>query len=73
MPLDKLVLILVSVIAAAGATLYFASLLVVGFDINPKLALALFVPLALVAYICVRVIAERVNNKEDDHYDTIER
>lgn len=73
MPLDKLVLILVSVIAAAGATIYVASLLVVGTSLNPMLALGMFIPLALVAYICVRVIADRVNNKEDDHYDSIER
>lgn len=73
MPLDKLVLILVSVIAAAGATVYVASLLVVGTNLNPMLALGMFIPIGLVAYICVRVIADRVKNKEDDHYDTIER
>lgn len=73
MPLDKLVLILVSVIAAAGATIYVASLLVVGTSLNPMVALGMFIPLALVAYICVRVIADRVKNKEDDHYDSIER
>lgn len=73
MPLDKLVLILVSVIAAAGATIYVASLLIVGTSINPTLAIGMFIPIALVAYICVRVISDRVKNKEDDHYDTIER
>jgi membrane protein implicated in regulation of membrane protease activity len=72
MPLDKLVLILVVVITAAAATVYVASLLVIGFALPLPAMLALLMPVALVAYVIVRVLRDRLQNKEDDHYDSIE-
>ncbi|WP_380051897.1 hypothetical protein ACFE33_07740 [Falsihalocynthiibacter sp. SS001] len=71
MPLDKLFLILVIVIAAAAATLYLASIFAVSLEIPG--GFLLLIPTALIAYIVVRVIRERVTNKEDDHYDNIEK
>ncbi len=71
MPLDKLVLILVIVIAAAGVTVWLGALLLASFQI-PGAGLAL-IPAALVAYIVWRVIADRLGNAEDDHYDEIEK
>lgn len=71
MPLDKLILILVIVISAAAATVYVASLLLV--SVNLPGGFFLLIPTALVGYVVFRVISERVNNKEDDHYDNIEK
>lgn len=71
MPLDRLVLIVVIVIAAAGATVWLASLLAAA--IRFPLGWAAVLPAALVAYVVWRVIADRIGNAEDDHYDRIEK
>jgi membrane protein implicated in regulation of membrane protease activity len=71
MPLDKLVLIIVAVLAAAGITVWVAALAMAAFEV-PGAGLV-FVPAALVAYVVWRVISDRVGNKEDDHYDHIEK
>lgn len=71
MPLDKLVLILLIVIAAAGVTVWLGALLLASFQV-PGAGLAL-IPALLVAYVVWRVIADRIGNSEDDHYDHIEK
>jgi membrane protein implicated in regulation of membrane protease activity len=71
MPLDRFVLILVAVIAAAGVTLWLGAL--VATALNFPFGLSFLVPVALIAYVLWRVIAERISNKEDDHYDRIEK
>lgn len=71
MPLDKFVLILVAVIAAAGLTIWLATL--VAASVAMPLGWAMLVPALLVAYVLWRVIAERRANKEDDHYDRIDK
>ncbi|WP_368343747.1 hypothetical protein [Pelagovum sp. HNIBRBA483] len=73
MPLDRLVLILVAVIAAAGLTIWIAGMLLAAFSLNPVLSIAVLLPIALVLYIVVRVINDRLSNREDDHYDRIEK
>lgn len=73
MPLDRLVLIIVGVIAAAGATIWIATLLVASTQLGGLFGLMLILPFALIAYVVVRIISERVNNREDDHYDGIEK
>ncbi|WP_272006335.1 hypothetical protein [Roseovarius sp. ZX-A-9] len=70
MPLDKFVLILVCVIAAASATVWIAVLLTAAIEI-PFGWLGL-IPAALVAYVVFRVISERVGNAEEDHYDKMD-
>ena len=70
MPLDKLVLILVCVIAAAAATIWIGSLLFATLSL-PALGFAL-IPVVLVVYILWRVIAERLGNKTEDHYDEMD-
>lgn len=70
MPLDKFVLIVVCVIAAACATLWLSSLILVAAEI-PYGWLGL-IPAAPVAYVVWRVIAERVGNAEDTHYDEMD-
>ena len=72
MPLDKFVLLLVSVIAAAGVTVWLAGLLVAALEV-PVFGWAVFIPAALVGYVVWRVIQERLRNAEDDHYDQIEK
>ena len=67
MKLDTLVLVVVCVIAGMGVTFWLAAMLLAAFQI-PFGALALL-PAALVGYILYRVIAERVGNAEEDHYD----
>lgn len=71
MPLDKLVLILVVVMVAAGLTVWLGALFLAAMQI-PGAGLAL-IPAALVGYVVWRVIADRVGNAEDDHYDNIEK
>ncbi len=70
MPLDKLVLIIVIVLAAAGATVWLAGLIAAA--INFPFGWLGLIPAALVGYIVFRVIAERIGNAEEDHYDNME-
>jgi hypothetical protein len=70
MPLDKLVLILVCVIAAVGATLWLAMLVMATFAV-PIAGLGL-IPAVLAGYIAYRVIGQRVGNRTEDHYDDME-
>ena len=72
MPLDKFILILVAVIAAAGATVWIAMTLFATFAAPPAGWLAL-IPISLAAYVAWRVIADRVTSAEDDRYDRIEK
>lgn len=72
MPLDKFVLILVIVLAAAALTVTLGSLFLASFTI-PGPGWLIFVPVILVAYIALRVLIDRISNKEDSHYDRIEK
>jgi len=72
MPLDKLVLILVCVIIAAAATVWVGASLAATIQL-PSVGWAAFIPAALVGYVVWRVIADRLSNSEDDHYDSIEK
>ena len=72
MPLDKLVLILVLVVAAAGVTVWLGVLAAAALQFSGPVWLV-FIPVALIAYVVWRVIAERLSNTEDDHYDQIDK
>ena len=72
MPLDKLVLILVVVLAAAGVTFWLGVVLAATMQ-TPKYGWTVAFPVVLVGYVIWRVISERWKNKEDDHYDSIEK
>jgi membrane protein implicated in regulation of membrane protease activity len=72
MPLDKLVLILVTVIAAAGITVWVGTLAAAALQV-PQVGWLVAVPALLVGYVVWRVVADRLNNREDDHYDRIEK
>jgi|GEM_PF-487836 hypothetical protein len=73
MPLDRLVLILVIVLAAAGGTIWIAMLFFASSQISPLVAVLTALPVALGLYVVWRVISERLSNREDDHYDRIEK
>ena len=71
MPLDRFVLLLVLVVAAAAITVWVASLAMAAMHV--PWAGAAFIPAALVAYVVWRVVADRLRNREDDHYDQIDK
>ncbi|ABV92814.1 hypothetical protein Dshi_1072 [Dinoroseobacter shibae DFL 12 = DSM 16493] len=72
MPLDRFVLMLVIVVVAAGVTVFVAST-VLGAMLSPGLGLAVMIPLGLIAFVVWRVISDRIGNREDDHYDHLEK
>lgn len=67
MKLDTLVLMIVCVLAGMGVTFWLAMTLLAAVQV-PFVLLAL-IPAALVGYVIYRVIAERLGNAEEDHYD----
>ena len=69
MSLEKLVLILVCVIAAAGLTIWLAALVASSFALPWYGTVAIGSITAMVLYILGRTILERVKSREDDHYD----
>jgi membrane protein implicated in regulation of membrane protease activity len=73
MPLDRLVLILVVVLAAAGATVWVGALVAASWALHPAAPLVALLPTALVAFVLWRVVAERLSSREDDRYDRIRR
>ncbi|MEB8386382.1 hypothetical protein OO012_04000 [Rhodobacteraceae bacterium KMM 6894] len=70
MPLDKFVLIIACVFIAAGATIWIGVALTTAF--NLPFGWLTLIPAALVGYVVVRVIAQRVGNAEEDHYDRMD-
>ncbi|GGL79826.1 hypothetical protein [Wenxinia marina] len=71
MPLERLVLILVLVIAAAGVTVWLASLVVASVALPAWATLGLAIPGALILYIVLRAISERRSDPDDDRYDEV--
>ncbi|MGP6088849.1 hypothetical protein [Antarctobacter jejuensis] len=67
MKLETLVLIIVCVLVGSAVTMWLSMLILAAFSV-PFAWLALL-PAALVGYVLYRVIAERVGNAEEDHYD----
>ena len=72
MPLDRLVLIVVAAMAAAALTVW-AGVALFAAVAFPGWATLAVIPVALVLYVVVRVIGERVGDEEDDRYDRVER
>jgi hypothetical protein len=70
MPLDKLVLILVCVVVAAAATVWLAATVLAA--LHFPFGWFALLPAALAGYIVYRVIAERVGDAEEDHYDQMD-
>ncbi|MZR12964.1 hypothetical protein GQE99_08025 [Maritimibacter sp. DP07] len=71
MPLDRFVLILVVVIAAAGVTVALGTWIAA--SVSVPLGWAGVIPVVLVLNVAWRVLAERLSNRDDDHYDRIEK
>ncbi len=72
MPLNKLVLIALMVMIAAGVTVWVGTMAAAALQFGER-AWAIFIPAALVAYVVWRVIADRIGNAKDDHYDHIKK
>ncbi|MEJ1992498.1 MAG: hypothetical protein P8X50_12595 [Maritimibacter sp.] len=71
MPLDRLVLIIIALLAGIGIVIWLGAVVVSALA-TPVGWLALL-PAALLLYILWRVISERLSNSDDDHYDRIEK
>ena len=71
MPLDRFVLIIVCVIAAASVTVWLGTVLAA--SVSVPFGWLSLIPAALIVYVGWRVIAERVGNEEEDRYDNVER
>ncbi|WP_299842881.1 hypothetical protein [uncultured Jannaschia sp.] len=67
MPLDRLVLILVAAILAAGATIWLAAIMTA--SIAVPFGWAAILPVLPIAYLAWRVIVDRRANPDDDRYD----
>ena len=72
MPLDRFVLIVVIVLAAAGVSVLLAAL-ALSSGALPGVGLGVAGVLALAAYVLVRVISDRMRSAEDDRYDRVEK
>ncbi|PYG34426.1 hypothetical protein [Pelagimonas varians] len=70
MKLDRFVLIVVCCLAGAVATFWITTLILAAISI-PFAWLAL-IPAAIAAYVVYRVIQDRLNSEDDDHYDKME-
>ena len=72
MPLARLALILILVIAAAAVTVWLGALFAAAVQ-HPLVGVPTAIVAALFAYVVARVIWDRVRSAEDRHYDRIEK
>ncbi len=68
MPIDKLALILTIL-----AVILWGIGMLIGIVAAGPVGLLILVPVAIAAYVFGVVISQRLNNREDDHYDKVER
>ncbi|MEJ2022280.1 MAG: hypothetical protein P8X43_09655 [Maritimibacter sp.] len=71
MPLDRLVLIIIALLAGIGVVIWLGAVVVSA--LAPPVGWLALLPAALLLYILWRVISERLSNSDDDHYDRIEK
>ena len=69
MPLERLMLILVIAMVAAGLTVWAGATILAAFEVPLAAALLSGVPLALVVYVLYRLIADRRADPEDGEPD----
>jgi len=72
MSIDRIVLIIVCAVALVVGALWLGGMLFVTATIHPLLAVLLLLVAALAGYILIRVITDRTNSAEDDHYDKMD-
>ncbi|MEM7177624.1 MAG: hypothetical protein AAGD47_09895 [Pseudomonadota bacterium] len=72
MPLDKIVLYMVGGVAALAAVAYAIALLIGAVEMG-LYGILVLIPAGIVIYVVQRIIRERIENREDDYYDKIER
>jgi len=71
MRLDNIVLIAVLVVGAMIVTTWVSTLAIAAFAL--PFGWVAILPALFVGYIVWRVVADRLNSKEDDYYDHIEK
>jgi F0F1-type ATP synthase assembly protein I len=72
MALDKFVLMLLVVVAAAGVTIWLGMLLAVAMQWSIG-GMVVLLPGVLAGYVAFRVLMDRMKSSEDDYYDGIEK
>lgn len=68
MPIDKLALILTVIVVFLWGIGMLIGIVAAG-----AVGLLALIPVAIAAYVFGVVISQRLNNREDDHYDKVER
>ena len=72
MTLDRIAFILVAIAAVIIAIVWLVGgVIMIGQD--PISAWLILVPLGIISFFIIWLIVERLGNKEDDHYDRIEK
>ncbi len=72
MSLDRLALILFCIVTFGGVALWLVSLILVTASLSPLLSIIPIAIAALAAYVVIRVVTERTQNPDEDHYDNME-
>ena len=72
MPLDRIMLYMVGALALFAAILYGVALVIGAVSFGP-LGILILIPAGIAVYIVQRIIRERLGNREDDYYDSIDR
>ena len=72
MPLDRIMLILVCVAGAIMFGAWTTGALFVAQSVHPALTLTIILIVGFVVYVLWRLLAERLNNPDEDHYDNMD-
>ena len=72
MPLDRIMLILVCVVGAIMFGAWTFGALFAAQSVHPALTLAIILIVGFVVYVLWRLLAERLNNPDEDHYDNMD-
>lgn len=71
MPMERLVLILICVVAAAGVTVWLGGMLAAALNVGALIMMIL--PLTLILSLFAWVVRDRLESPKDDHYDLANR
>lgn len=72
MSLDRIMLIVVCIVGAVGLSTWFIGAFVAVQVVSPLLKFVVVAFAILVIYVIWRLLAERLNNPDEDHYDNMD-
>lgn len=72
MSLDRIMLIVVCVIGAIGLSTWTFGAFFAAREVHPAIGVLIFAFVAFVFYFIWRLLAERLNNPDEDHYDNMD-